>query len=322
MENLIGKKINALTVQEKVSKDFLIKNHIRSDKRWKCLSDYGKIFYCSTYDLKSGHVTGRTRHHSKIKDLTGKRFGRLVVASRAADHIIPTSGKRDIMWNCICDCGNHCVVRGTNLRSGDSKSCGCTRSITNLKRGIIDLTGLKFGRWTVLFYAGRRLEPRGRYTTLWHCRCDCGNEKIITGSSLRNGLSLSCGCLKLEKLRQKSKKGSIVSKAEKVVFNYLLRNKILFQYQVYFKGLVGKQNYPLSYDFKVLINGHKYLIECQGIQHSRPVNYFGGKNQFKVQLHNDHLKYDFAIENGYCLIYLPYTLDDSEIKSIVSGYLI
>lgn len=322
MKNLVGKKFNSLIVQKKVSKDFLIEHNIRPDRRWECLSDYGKIFYCSTYDLTSGHVTGRTRHHSKIQNLIGRRFGKLVVISRAPDHIIPTSGNRDIMWNCVCDCGNHCVVRGTNLRSGDARSCGCTRSTSNLKHGLIDLTGLKFGRWTVLNYEGRRKEPRGRFTTLWHCRCDCGNEKIITGSSLRNGLSLSCGCLKLEKLSEKSKKGFGMSKAEKNVCQFLLKNSFKFKYQVYFQGLVGKQNYPLSYDFLVLHNKHKYLIECQGVQHYHPVNYFGGKKQFSVQLHNDHLKSNFALQNGYCLIYLPYTLDISGITNILSGYLI
>lgn len=322
MDNLIGKRFNSLVVKSRVSKQFLVDHNIRKDHIWKCLSDYGETFYCSGYDLKSGHVTGRTRHHSKIEDLSGKRFGKLVVISRAPDHIIPTSGKRDIMWNCKCDCGNHCIVRGTNLRSGDAKSCGCTRSSSNLKHGLIDLTGLQFGRWTVLAYAGRRREPRGRYITLWHCKCACGNEKVITGSSLRNGSSLSCGCLKIEALKEKSKHGFKTSKAEKIVFNYLLNNKFKFQYQVYFSGLVGKQGYPLSYDFEISINGHKYLIECQGKQHYHPVNYFGGKKQFLVQCHNDTLKYNFALNNHYQLIYLPYTLDKYDIQNVLSGYLI
>lgn len=56
----------------------------------------------------------------KAKDLTGMRFGRLVVLSRAENSM---TGKP--MWNCLCDCGNECVKQGSALVSGDTKSCGC-----------------------------------------------------------------------------------------------------------------------------------------------------------------------------------------------------
>lgn len=53
-------------------------------------------------------------------DLVGRRFGRLVVMSRAAN------ANTAICWNCICDCGKTPVIRGDNLRSGRSSSCGCS----------------------------------------------------------------------------------------------------------------------------------------------------------------------------------------------------
>lgn len=49
----------------------------------------------------------------------------------------------------------------------------------------IDITGKRFGRWTVLSYAGDRK---------WNCRCNCGTERAVDGASLRKGLST--GCLK------------------------------------------------------------------------------------------------------------------------------
>ncbi len=55
------------------------------------------------------------------KSLCGERFGRLTVVSRAET----VNGQS--MWNCICDCGNQCVVRGSHLRGGKQKSCGCYR---------------------------------------------------------------------------------------------------------------------------------------------------------------------------------------------------
>lgn len=52
----------------------------------------------------------------------------------------------------------------------------------------IDLTGQRFGRLTVLEYAGYQ---KG---VMWKCRCDCGQEKIVRSDHLRYGKTVSCGC--------------------------------------------------------------------------------------------------------------------------------
>lgn len=53
----------------------------------------------------------------------------------------------------------------------------------------IDLTGKRFGKWTVIKQSGSRVQ------TLWHCRCDCGKEKpSVLYGSLTTGHSTSCGC--------------------------------------------------------------------------------------------------------------------------------
>lgn len=54
---------------------------------------------------------------------------------------------------------------------------------------LIDLTGQKFGYWTVLKYVGN---------SLWQCRCECGTEAEIDSYSLRSGNSHSCGCYQKE----------------------------------------------------------------------------------------------------------------------------
>lgn len=54
----------------------------------------------------------------------------------------------------------------------------------------IDLTGRRFGMLLVL----HRSEVRRNDHVMWRCKCDCGNEKIIVGGSLRQGASKSCGC--------------------------------------------------------------------------------------------------------------------------------
>lgn len=62
----------------------------------------------------------------KVKDLTGQRFGRLVVlreGNRILDGGYAMSHKA--RWICRCDCGNETVVIGENLRQGNTRSCGC-----------------------------------------------------------------------------------------------------------------------------------------------------------------------------------------------------
>jgi len=67
----------------------------------------------------------------------------------------------------------------------------------------IDITGKRFGRWTVLSYSGV-LAPNRR--ALWDCLCDCGSEKRVNSSDLRRGHSKSCGCLSKEVVSNRSKK--------------------------------------------------------------------------------------------------------------------
>lgn len=58
----------------------------------------------------------------------------------------------------------------------------------------IDLTGNRFGRFEVL----NRVDNSKDGRTMWLCRCDCGNERIVSGKCLRNGHTQSCGCLARE----------------------------------------------------------------------------------------------------------------------------
>lgn len=56
---------------------------------------------------------------------------------------------------------------------------------------IVDLTGQKFGRLTVISIGGRA----NNGSILWNCLCDCGNKALITTSCLTTGHTKSCGCI-------------------------------------------------------------------------------------------------------------------------------
>ena len=62
-----------------------------------------------------------------------------------------------------------------------------------------DRTGEKYGRWTVLSREANRWDGAAQ----WLCRCDCGNERIVTGRDLYNGRTQSCGCLRSERMRER-----------------------------------------------------------------------------------------------------------------------
>jgi hypothetical protein len=59
--------------------------------------------------------------------------------------------------------------------------------------------GERFGRWAVVGPAARASTARHQF---YLCRCDCGTERAVMSSSLRNGSSSSCGCLQRERSRK------------------------------------------------------------------------------------------------------------------------
>jgi len=77
----------------------------------------GCIYEDSEYRRKVAQKGGASRFH----DMAGKRYGKLVVREKLSER----SCKGEIMWLCKCDCGNEHIVRGSSLRCGNTKSCGC-----------------------------------------------------------------------------------------------------------------------------------------------------------------------------------------------------
>lgn len=125
------------------------------------------------------------------KDLTNKKFGRLIAISYST-----TKNKR-AYWNCVCECGKVVEKNGKSLLSGLTKSCGCLG-----KRRVKDLSGLRFNYLTIIKIYGQN--KRGEY--LYECLCDCGNHPIIVSGKLKSGHTKSCGCL----LKRKSSERALI----------------------------------------------------------------------------------------------------------------
>ena len=67
---------------------------------------------------------------------------------------------------------------------------------------LIDLTGQKFEKLTVLKRDEDHIKPNGQHAVKWLCKCDCGNKVSVLGSSLRKGQTRSCGCLRMENVEK------------------------------------------------------------------------------------------------------------------------
>ena len=108
-------------------------------------------------------------------DMTGKKYGNLTAIEYLGN------GR----WLFRCECGKTTRSKGVDVRSGIVKSCGCIRNT--------DISGERFGRLTVI----RRYGSCSSGST-WLCKCDCGNEKVVSKGHLKNGDVKSCGCLQYE----------------------------------------------------------------------------------------------------------------------------
>jgi len=131
----------------------------------------------------------------KVIDLTGQRFGRLVVLE--FDHV----EKEKSCWKCLCNCGKEIIVRGNCLKTGHTKSCGCYHKERTSETNFLDLGGQRFGRLMVL-ELDHISKTQGAY---WRCLCDCENVKSIRASSLKSNKTTSCGCYNKEQATKSSR---------------------------------------------------------------------------------------------------------------------
>lgn len=248
---------------------------------WKCRCDCGTEKEVRGSDLKNGRSTscGCTRKEGD-KDLSNQRFGRLVA--------IEPVGKdkyNNILWKCLCDCGSEVNVLATLLRQGKTKSCGCLQRERTSEACKKDLTGLRFGKWTVIKETEGHILGQPTY---WDCICDCGTKSSIDARNLTSGASQSCGCER--------------SRGERLISMLLTENKLSFIKEKTFPDLLSEKGNRLRFDFFV---ENKYLIEYDGQQHY--------ENEFDNLYSRPELKVHDAMKNKYCkdnhipLIRIPYT---------------
>jgi len=159
-QDLTGQKFGLLTVLNRGS-DYVSPSGYRC-VTWNCKCECGNtVAVRSTYLINGNSKScGCLRNKTKperIKDISGQRFGRLVVK-----RLVGTVPKIGAIWECQCDCGKTIDIPMRYLRNNKYKSCGC------LKREKLKTNGIKHGG------AGSRLY------TVWagmKQRCDNPSHK-------------------------------------------------------------------------------------------------------------------------------------------------
>ncbi len=218
MIDLTGQRFGRLTAIERAE------NNKRGQARWKCACDCGSEKVVNSDDLRSGRT--KSCGCSRVKDLTGLRFGKLTVIE-LADY----KKGNGAFWICKCDCENENIIHGVRLINGSIKSCGCCK--------VIDLTGQRFGRWTVIERAG--VNKNGKY--LWKIKCDCGNEKVISTGDLQSNRTNSCGCLHRELIKEEYGKATFNTLLRIYKQNAKKRNQQFFLTKDEFKELIFSNCY-------------------------------------------------------------------------------
>lgn len=113
----------------------LVIDEAPSDKKgnamWKCQCDCGNICIIAGKNLRNGNSKSCgclskkfliEYNHTRKKDLTNQRFGKLVALEE-----IGSNNQKNLIWKCQCDCGNFTEVASGDLISGNTRSCGCNK---------------------------------------------------------------------------------------------------------------------------------------------------------------------------------------------------
>lgn len=108
------------------------------------------------------------------------------------------------------------------------------------------------------------------------------------------------------------------SSLEDIVRNYLINKNIIFKKEYNIK-VYSKRG--LYLDFYYEKDNKKFAIECQGLQHYEPINYFGGEKSFLLQKKKDECKKQYCKENEIKLFEIPYWFSKEEIEKFLDTIL-
>jgi len=305
-EDLTGKIFGNYTV-EGPAPDYISPTGHHSAMVW-CLCVCGTRKAIRESSLKNGDTVGCGCVAPRTLDLTGQKFNMLLV-EKMIGFVECANGTKKSICKCLCDCGNRTIKVASDIKSGNTKSCGCLNKKVVSDTWLIDLTNKRFGNCIVKErYKENYVSPKGQEDAQWICICDCGNEFIARGSNLRNGHTWCCGC------KRKS------SRAESIIEEWLSNNHINHKRNYKFDDLKSHKNWKLPFDFALLDENNNLLslIEYQGEQHSvsRKNDMFG----YEQRTYTDKAKKQYCEDNNIPLFEIDYKQNIlNELNKIINA---
>lgn len=332
-EDLTGQTFNLLQVIGPTDR------RVNQKMVWKCQCKCGNITYVHTANLKNGSVKScgclvstekrLTNKNNSPLDLTNKKFGFLTALEYLGNQ----------QWKCQCDCGNIINVFTSNLRSGNTISCGCQRQVQ---------IGNIYGIWKIL----EKTDKRVNNYYLYKCECQkCHNISYKTITEIKKSKGDFCSncriidltgktfnkltVLELDKEHTTHRKtfwkcqcecGNIISVngsnlqsgntkscgcllksyqsfGEQTIEKLLQQYHIVYEKQKIFNDCKFlKSNKNARFDF--YIPSLNYLIEYDGEQHFIDSGYF--KDSLEEIQNRDRYKNQWCKNNNIPLIRIPY----------------
>ena len=197
---------------------------------------------------------------------------------------------------CQCECGTIKEVRLSYVVNGRSKDCGCGRKKMLRETRTKNLVGQRFGKLVAI----ELLEDSDNFNRRqYKCRCDCGNETVVSSICLTSGHTISCGCIN--------------SRWNAYIKQFLDSNHI-----------ANKDEYPVvidgtRYRYDFYLPDYNLFIEYDGEQHFMPIGFFGGEEEFKRRQEHDKIKNKYCEDNHINLLRIPYW--EQNIETIINNHL-
>lgn len=235
------------------------------------------------------------------KEMIGTTIGNWQILQRDYH---PTSKQHSTFFKCKClGCGQIFSVSKQTLVNPKSKNLGCQKcaQLPNKKKSQNYIPiGTTFGFLTTVSQS--YLKKQHSYIK---CKCSCGfcsenqileiRKDHLLGKN-RESKTISCGLVN-------------ISSGQLKIKQILDKNNIIYQQQYRIKNF----NIYSPFDFAIFNqNGQLIkLIQYDGEQHFKPIEYFGGEQKFKIQQDRDQKKNEYCQAHGIKLLRIPYTQFDN-----------
>lgn len=297
-KDLTGQKFGHLTVVE-----MLYHYNGGRHTHCKCICDCGNEHIISADKLQKrenvscGCMSNYYRTINNRTNEIGNKYGRLTIID--IDY-----NERSSIAICQCDCGEIVRTSKTGVVSGHTQSCGCLQSERASMANEKDFTNIVSDTGVVI---KRRAYKNSRGVWMWYCKCPiCDEEFIALPAKVMENHTTSCGC-------------KINSSKERMIESYLNELDVAYEKQKRFEDC--KYKYTLPFDFAIYNNDKtlKCLIEYDGQQHFKPIDFFGGISGFENTKIRDSIKSQYCEDNNIKLLRINYLDTDSDIKEKITN---